>query len=186
MRSPVNRRDPSGTRKIEREEIARQREIISRYIEAMAEIAVGDRPDKAQVLGRLSEGLKDDLSASADDWMANAEKATVRVTDKVLNNLNTGIVLGNAVRVPEEELRMLSANIRANVRSVGDDLLKEFESQLGVGLNATTPDGLFSVEAVRCLGCCGLAPVCVVNGNVHGKLEKKDVAGIIEQYRKQG
>ena len=68
----------------------------------------------------------------------------------------------------------------------GDDLLKEFESQLGVGLNATTPDGLFSVEAVRCLGCCGLAPVCVVNGNVHGKLEKKDVAGIIEQYRKQG
>ena len=68
----------------------------------------------------------------------------------------------------------------------GDDLLKEFESQLGVGLNATTADGLFSVEAVRCLGCCGLAPVCVVNGNVHGKLEKKDVAGIIEQYRKQG
>ena len=68
----------------------------------------------------------------------------------------------------------------------GDDLLKEFESQLGVGLNATTVDGLFSVEAVRCLGCCGLAPVCVVNGNVHGKLEKKDVAGIIEQYRKQG
>lgn len=125
MRSPVNRRDPSGTRKIEREEIARQREIISRYTEAMAEIAVGDRPDKAQVLGRLSEGLKDDLSASADDWMANAEKATVRVTDKVLNNLNTGIVLGNAVRVPEEELRMLRANIRANVRSVGDDLLKD-------------------------------------------------------------
>ena len=68
----------------------------------------------------------------------------------------------------------------------GDDLLKEFESQLGVGLNATTADGLFSVEAVRCLGCSGLAPVCVVNGNVHGKLEKKDVAGIIEQYRKQG
>ena len=55
-----------------------------------------------------------------------------------------------------------------------------------MGLNATSADGLFSVEAVRCLGCCGLAPVCVVNGNVHGKLEKKDVAGIIEQYRKQG
>ncbi len=68
----------------------------------------------------------------------------------------------------------------------GDDLLKEFESQLGVGLNATTSDGLFSVEAVRCLGCCGLAPVCVINGNVHGKLEMKDVAGIIDQYRKNG
>ena len=68
----------------------------------------------------------------------------------------------------------------------GDDLMKEFERQLGVGVNATTPDGLFSVEAVRCLGCCGLAPVVVVNGEVHGKLSTKDVAGIIEKYRKLG
>ena len=68
----------------------------------------------------------------------------------------------------------------------GDDIIKEFESQLGVGLNATTPDGLFSVEAVRCLGCCGLAPVAVVNGDVHGKLDKGMVAGIIDKYRKQG
>ena len=68
----------------------------------------------------------------------------------------------------------------------GDDLIKEFERQLGVGVNATTPDGLFSVEAVRCLGCCGLAPVVVVNGEVYGKLGKGDVAGIIEKYRKLG
>ena len=68
----------------------------------------------------------------------------------------------------------------------GDDLIKEFEKQLGVGVNATTADGLFSVEAVRCLGCCGLAPVVVVNGEVYGKLTKGDVAGIIEKYRKLG
>lgn len=68
----------------------------------------------------------------------------------------------------------------------GDDLIREFERQLGVGVNATTPDGLFSIEAVRCLGCCGLAPVAVVNGDVHGKLETKDVAGIIEKYRAIG
>ena len=63
----------------------------------------------------------------------------------------------------------------------GDDVLKEFEKQLGVGLNATTPDGMFSVEAVRCLGCCGLAPVAVVNGEVHGKLSTKDVENIIAE-----
>lgn len=68
----------------------------------------------------------------------------------------------------------------------GDDLLKTLEKELGIGLNATTPDGMFSIEAVRCLGCCGLAPVIVVNGNVHGRLTSKDVPGIIEQYRKQG
>ena len=68
----------------------------------------------------------------------------------------------------------------------GDDLMKEFERVLGIGVNATTADGLFSIEAVRCLGCCGLAPVIVVNGEVHGKLEKKDISGIIEKYRKLG
>ena len=68
----------------------------------------------------------------------------------------------------------------------GDDLIKEVERKLGIGVNATTPDGMFSIEAVRCLGCCGLAPVAVVNGEVHGKLETKDVEGIIEKYRAQG
>ena len=68
----------------------------------------------------------------------------------------------------------------------GDDLMKTLERELGIGVNGTTADGLFSIEAVRCLGCCGLAPVIVVNGEVHGKLETKDIAGIIEKYRKLG
>ena len=68
----------------------------------------------------------------------------------------------------------------------GDDLMKELERQLGIGVGGTTADGLFSIEAVRCLGCCGLAPVIVVNGEVHGKLETKDIPGIVEKYRKLG
>ena len=68
----------------------------------------------------------------------------------------------------------------------GDDLMKTLERELGIGVNGTTPDGLFSVEAVRCRGGGGLAPVVVVNGEVHGKLETKDIPGIIEKYRKLG
>ena len=68
----------------------------------------------------------------------------------------------------------------------GDDVIKEFEKQLGIGVNGTTPDGLFSIEAVRCIGCCGLAPAAVINGEVHGKLTTKDVAGIIAKYRELG
>ena len=68
----------------------------------------------------------------------------------------------------------------------GEDIINEFERQLGIGVNATTADGMFSIEAVRCLGCCGLAPVAVVNGEVHGKLDKGNVTAIIEKYRKQG
>ncbi|NLG35808.1 MAG: NAD(P)H-dependent oxidoreductase subunit E [Lentisphaerae bacterium] len=67
----------------------------------------------------------------------------------------------------------------------GKELIQELENILGVGLNTVTPDGLFSVEAVRCLGCCGLAPVMSVNGVMHGNLKREDVAGIVAQYKAQ-
>ena len=65
----------------------------------------------------------------------------------------------------------------------GGDLLAELESQLGIGVNQVTPDGLFSIEAVRCVGCCGLAPVISVNGEVHGSLKKSDIPAIVDHYR---
>jgi NADH-quinone oxidoreductase subunit E len=66
----------------------------------------------------------------------------------------------------------------------GEDLILELEGILGVGLNTVTPDGEFSVEAVRCIGCCGLAPVMVINGEVFGKVEKQSLHGIIANIRK--
>ncbi len=65
----------------------------------------------------------------------------------------------------------------------GEDLLLELEKILGVGLNTVTPDGEFSTEAVRCLGCCGLAPVMVINGEVYGKVPTKDLPGIVNHFR---
>ncbi len=46
----------------------------------------------------------------------------------------------------------------------------------------TTPDGRFSLEAVRCLGACGLAPVVVVDGDTHGAVSSDKVIDIIERY----
>jgi NADH-quinone oxidoreductase subunit E len=66
----------------------------------------------------------------------------------------------------------------------GEDIIAEIEGILGVGLNTVTPDGEFSVEAVRCIGCCGLAPVMVINGEVYGKVQTKDLHGIIAEIRK--
>ena len=66
----------------------------------------------------------------------------------------------------------------------GEDLIQEIEGILGVGLNTVTPDGEFSVEAVRCLGCCGLAPVMVINDEVFGKVKKESLQGILAKIRK--
>ena len=64
------------------------------------------------------------------------------------------------------------------------DLIDECERKLGVGLNTVTEDGEFSVEAVRCIGCCGLAPVLTVNGEVFGGVDNKEMVKIIEQFEK--
>ena len=65
----------------------------------------------------------------------------------------------------------------------GEDLIQEMENLLGIGVNAVTEDGLFSIEAVRCVGCCGLAPVLTVNTEVYGKVKKDQLAEIIAKHR---
>ncbi|MEI7851378.1 MAG: NAD(P)H-dependent oxidoreductase subunit E [Kiritimatiellales bacterium] len=65
----------------------------------------------------------------------------------------------------------------------GEDILLELERQLGVGLNTVTPDGEFSMEAVRCIGCCGLAPVITVNGEVFGSVKTAQLKKILDQVR---
>lgn len=65
----------------------------------------------------------------------------------------------------------------------GQDIVLELERQLGVGLNTVTPDGEFSIEAVRCIGCCGLAPVMTVNGEVFGSVKIPQLKKILDEAR---
>ena len=58
-----------------------------------------------------------------------------------------------------------------------------FASQLGIKAGETTEDGKFTLDATRCIGCCGLAPAIMVNDEVYGRLTSADVSGIIEKYR---
>lgn len=64
----------------------------------------------------------------------------------------------------------------------GEDIISELETLLGVGINTVTADGKFSIEAVRCIGCCGLAPVMTINGDVYGNLKKDQLPEIIAKY----
>lgn len=68
------------------------------------------------------------------------------------------------------------------VKGAGDIYNKLMEL-LGISGGECTPDGRFSLDACRCVGACGLAPVMMVNDEVHGRLTVDDVEGIIEKYR---
>ena len=65
-------------------------------------------------------------------------------------------------------------------------VLDELEKQLGIPVGESTDDGMFTLNATRCIGCCGLAPAMMVNDEVYGRLVPGDVKGIIEKYRARG
>ena len=63
------------------------------------------------------------------------------------------------------------------------DLIDSCRKLLGIEPNGVTADGLFSVDPVRCVGCCGLAPLITVGTDTYGKLTKDMIPGIIAKYQ---
>lgn len=66
------------------------------------------------------------------------------------------------------------------------DLVDAFKAELSIEEGESTDDGLFHLQAVRCVGCCGLAPVVTINGETYSKVECKDVPGIVAKLREEG
>ena len=131
-RSPVNRRDPSGTRKVERRTIERMEAVIDVYAEAMARTASGieegvsvkidtDRPYKLQ---RMHDAMIEDLTVIAKEWAADTVDAATKNTDRIFNNLHAGIQLGD-VPLPREEATLLGLGLETNVVTVADELLAD-------------------------------------------------------------
>lgn len=64
-------------------------------------------------------------------------------------------------------------------KSIAESIVKEYK----VGEGETTPDRRFTYETVRCLGACGLAPVIVVDENVHGRVKTQKLKSVLDDYQ---
>lgn len=62
------------------------------------------------------------------------------------------------------------------------DILNKVKEILNIEVGECTPDGKFSLDATRCIGACGLAPVMTINDDVYGRLTVDEVAGILKKY----
>lgn len=65
----------------------------------------------------------------------------------------------------------------------GKLILEAWERELGVKVGETTPDREYSLERVACIGCCAMAPVSVVNGNIQGRVTPTRVKGILLTFQ---
>lgn len=68
------------------------------------------------------------------------------------------------------------------VRGAGD-VLKEFKNKLNISEGETTEDGIYTLETLRCVGACGLAPVVMVGNDVYGHFKPEDVEKILSKYK---
>ncbi len=64
-----------------------------------------------------------------------------------------------------------------------EKVLDEFKRELKIGVGETTPDGKFSLNCLRCVGACGLAPVVLIGEKVYGRLTPDGVKDILNEYR---
>ena len=62
----------------------------------------------------------------------------------------------------------------------------QFCEQLGIQPGQTTEDGMFTIDALRCIGACAAAPAVTVNGEVYARVKVDDVPQIIKTYREKG
>lgn len=67
-----------------------------------------------------------------------------------------------------------------------EKVVHAFSDELGISVGNTTSDGLFSLQDVRCIGACGLAPVVLIGEKVYGHVKPEDVKKIIDEYREKG
>jgi NADH-quinone oxidoreductase subunit E len=65
------------------------------------------------------------------------------------------------------------------------EILDTIKTALNITEGETTPDGMFHLDAVRCLGCCGLAPVMSINDKIFGKVKKSQVTEILSKYKRE-
>jgi len=61
-------------------------------------------------------------------------------------------------------------------------ILEAFEKELKIKRTETTGDGLFTLDSIRCVGACGLAPVVMVNDKVYGRVTPDDIKSIVDEY----
>ncbi|MDR2390199.1 MAG: NAD(P)H-dependent oxidoreductase subunit E [Planctomycetota bacterium] len=62
-------------------------------------------------------------------------------------------------------------------------VVDEFSREIDCAVGASTEDRMFHLQCVRCVGCCGLAPVAIVNGKTYGRLTPADVKKIVHEWR---
>lgn len=143
-------------------------EIVDKYKNVEGGI-IGALHEVQDTFGYISEENQKILSKRLDIPMAEIYGIITfysRFSTKPKGKYNIQVCMGTACYVKGAEA-----------------VLKQFEKNLGICSGDVTEDGKFSIESVRCIGACGLAPAIVINDEVYGKVTPEMADKLVEEYK---
>jgi NADH-quinone oxidoreductase subunit E len=138
-------------------------------------------PTKRSVLVPMLLYIQDELGALTDDAIHEIAQR-VELSDLEVRNVVSYYSMLRTKKVGKYNFQVCT-NVSCLLRG-GEELLEHCEKKLGIGNKQTTPDGLFSVEEVECIGACSWAPAIMMNYEFHENLTTEKIDQLIDSLKK--
>ena len=139
-------------------------------------------PTKRSVLVTMLLYIQDEIGALTDETIHEIAQRT-DLSDLEVRNVISYYSMLRTRPVGKYNLQVCT-NVSCLLRGA-DDIFEHCKKKLGIGNKESTPDGLFHLEEVECIGACSWAPAMQVNYDFHENLTPEKVDEILESYRKK-
>jgi NADH-quinone oxidoreductase subunit E len=153
---------------------------FSDQFEARFAVMLTHYPTKRSVLVPTLLYAQDEIGFLSDEAIAEIA-ARLDLTDLEVRNVISYYSMLTTKPRGKYNVQVCT-NIACMLRG-GEELLEHCERQLGIGHKGTTPDGVFSLEEVECIGACSWAPAAQVNYDFHENLTPEKMDSLLEEYR---
>ncbi|HNW35308.1 MAG TPA: NADH-quinone oxidoreductase subunit NuoE [Candidatus Ozemobacteraceae bacterium] len=152
-------------------------------IPAVTEVLKGFAPNKREYLIPILQETQEKMSYLSRDAMIQIAQHVGVPVSKVYGvaTFYNQFKLNPPGKHTIQVCRGTACHVRGS-----DQILKAFESELGITAGQTTKDGLITLDIVACLGSCSIAPVVTIDGTFHGRLVPKDTERLIKELRAKG
>jgi len=156
--------------------------VISEKLDKFFDEKMKEYPTRRSFLVPMLLYTQDELGYLTDDAILHLAAKT-ELTELEVRNVISYYSLLRTRPLGKYHVQVCT-NISCMLRG-GEEILEHCEQRLGIGHKQTTPDGVFSLEEVECIGACSWAPAVQVNYDFHENLTAEKMDGVLDGYRKK-
>lgn len=156
--------------------------VVSQQLDKFFDEKMREYPTQRSFLVPMLLYTQDELGYLTDEAIAYLAKKT-DLTELEVRNVISYYSMLRTKPLGKYHVQVCT-NISCMLRGA-DELMEYCEKKLGIGHKQATPDGMFSLEEVECIGACSWAPAAQINYDFHQNLTPEKMDEVLEQYRKK-